>query len=116
MSQGAGAAERQVANRAQMVFELAGHAAFDGPMPGIVDSRSHFIGNQSALDDEEFDGEDTDIVERVQHAFQINAGAALEARIRKRCDAVAQDAAAVAVGRERIEHGVPRRRTCAHDG
>src|ERR1700686_4348794 len=99
-----------------MVFELAGHSAFDGPMPGIVDSRSHFIGNQSSLDDEKLDGEDTDIGERVHHPFQIDSGTALEPRICKRCDAVVQDTATVTVGRERIEHGVTRCGARAHYG
>src|ERR1700736_4797258 len=99
-----------------MVFELAGHTAFDGPMSGIVDSRSHFIGNQSSLDDEKLDSEDPDIGERVHHPFRIDSGTALEARICKGCNAVVQDTAAVTVGREWIEDGLTRRRTRAHDG
>src|SRR3981189_2364392 len=98
MPQGARAAEGQVANRAQVVFELAGYTALDGPMAGIMDSRSHFIGNQSFLDDEKLDGEDADIGERIHHPVQINAGTAIEARICKRGNAVAQNTAAVAVG------------------
>src|SRR6202521_2008687 len=99
-----------------MVFELAGDAAFDGPMPGIVDSRSHLIGDQSSLDDEKLDGEDADIVECAHHPFQIDSGAALEARICKRCNAVVQDGASMFIARQRIDPDVPRRGTRAHDG
>src|SRR5882757_2307219 len=116
MAQRAGAAEGQVANRPQMVFELAGHAAFDGPMPRIVDSRGHFVGNQASLDDEEFDREDADVGERVQHALQIDAGAALEPGVRIWRNAVVQNPAAVTIGRERIEHRAARRGTSADDG
>jgi len=88
------------------VFELAGHAAFDGPMPGIVDSRGHFVGNQASLDDEEFHREDADVGEGVQHRASNRCGPlAIEARVRIRRNAVVQNPAAVSIGRERIEHG-----------
>src|SRR6266404_8503861 len=99
-----------------MVLELAGHAAFNGPMPGIVDPGSHLIGNQTAPDHEEFDGENTDILERIHHPLQIQAGAALELRIPERRNAVMQDAAAVSIRRQRIELGVARRGARADDG
>src|SRR5271170_354008 len=99
-----------------MVFELAGHTALDCPMSGIVDSRRHFIGDQSIVDDEKLDGEHTDVGERVHHPFQIDSRTALESRICKRRDAVVQDAAAVTIGRERIEHGLTRRGAGADDG
>ena len=90
MSQGTRAPQGQVADRAQMVLELTGHAALDGPMPGIMDPRRHLIGDQSALDHEELDGEHADVVKRVHYALQISSGAALELGIAEWRDAVVQ--------------------------
>ena len=58
-----GGAEREAEDGAEMVLELAGDSAFDGPVSGIVDPRSHFVGEQFALVFEEFDGEDADVFE-----------------------------------------------------
>jgi hypothetical protein len=58
---GAGGAEREPQDGAEMVLELAGDGAFDGPVAGIVDARGHFVGEESAAGFEEFDGEDTDV-------------------------------------------------------
>ena len=54
-------AKREAENGPKMILKLAGHRAFDGPMTGIVDARSHFVGEKVALVFEKFDGEDTDI-------------------------------------------------------
>lgn len=60
---GSGGAEREAEDGAEMVLELAGDGAFDGPVAGIVDARGHFVGEQFALVFEEFDGEDADVFE-----------------------------------------------------
>jgi len=44
-----------------MVFELARDGAFDGPVAGIVDARSHFVGEQAAIVLEELDGQYPDV-------------------------------------------------------
>ena len=58
----------------KMVLELAGDAAFDGPMSRIVDSRRHLIGDQASFDHEEFDGKHSDVGERVHDPLQIQSG------------------------------------------
>src|SRR5277367_6203372 len=65
VTQSPGAAERQVAYGAKMVFELAGDAAFDAPMSRVVDSRRHLIGNQAPFHHEKFNGKYSDVAERV---------------------------------------------------
>ncbi len=40
----------------EMIFELAGYRPFDAPMPGIVDSRRHFVSQQAALAFKKLDG------------------------------------------------------------
>jgi len=55
--------EREAEDGAEVVLELAGDGAFDGPVSGIVDPWSHFVGEQFALVFEEFDGEDADVFE-----------------------------------------------------
>src|SRR6202035_738993 len=99
-----------------MVFELAGDAAFDGPMPGIMHSRRHFIGDQAALDHEKLDGEDTDIVECLHYALHVGSRGGLEQAVCKRCNAVMQDPAAVSVRRQRIKHDLPCRGARPDDG
>src|SRR6202795_2010969 len=59
--QRASAAERHAADRAKMVLKLAGDAPFDAPMSGIMNSRRHFIGEQTPFDDEKLNGEDADV-------------------------------------------------------
>src|SRR5882672_10065272 len=54
-------AEGHAENGAEMIFELAGDGAFDGPVAGIVDARGHFVGEQAAIVLEEFDGQYTDV-------------------------------------------------------
>src|SRR6266850_1708925 len=54
-------AEGHAKDGAEMIFELAGDGAFDGPVAGIVDARGHFIGEQAAIVFEEFDGQNADI-------------------------------------------------------
>src|SRR6266568_690575 len=66
VSCGARGAEREAENGAEMVFELAGDGAFDGPVAGIVDTRSHFVGEKLALVFEEFESEDAGVF----HGFE----------------------------------------------
>ncbi|KAG1389756.1 hypothetical protein G6F58_013193 [Rhizopus delemar] len=49
MAEHAGAAQRQAKHGAQMVLELRGLAAFDGPVPGVVHARRHLVGQQFAI-------------------------------------------------------------------
>src|ERR1700682_4362250 len=55
--------KRQAEHGTQMIFKLAGGASFDGPMAGIVNARSHFVGHELSATFEKFNREDTDIVE-----------------------------------------------------
>ena len=54
-------AEREAEDGAEMILKLACDGTFDGPVAGIVDARSHFIGEELALVFEKFDGEDADV-------------------------------------------------------
>src|SRR5712664_1705680 len=65
---GARGAEREAEDGAEMVFELAGDGAFDGPVAGIVDARSHFIGEKLAVVFKKFDGEHADVLQRFENA------------------------------------------------
>ena len=56
--------ERQAANCADMVLELADTRPFDRPVAGIMDARSHLVEYRAVVAGEELEGEDTDIVER----------------------------------------------------
>src|SRR4029077_12859295 len=49
-----------------MVFELACHGSFNCPMSGVMNPRRHFIGEEFAIAFEEFDGQNTDIVQGFQ--------------------------------------------------
>jgi hypothetical protein len=52
---GGGRTQRQPEDRPQMVLELAGFRALDGPVAGVVDAGRHFVGDQAAFVDEELD-------------------------------------------------------------
>jgi len=62
MAGGSRGAEREAEDSAEMVLELAGDGTFDGPVAGVVDARSHFIGEELALVFEKFDGEHADVL------------------------------------------------------
>ena len=64
-----------------MVFELTGDGAFDGPMAGIVNAGSHFIGKQAAASFEKFDGQHTDVVEGLKNAASGVLRGALDLRL-----------------------------------
>ena len=56
-----GGAERQAANRPDVLFELARRAALDGLMPGVVRSRSQLIDQQFPVAlEKHFDCQDAD--------------------------------------------------------
>ena len=61
----AGVAQRQPANRADMVLELRAHRALDRPMPGIVHARGHFVEHRPLGPGKEFARQHTDIIELV---------------------------------------------------
>src|SRR5260370_974177 len=61
-----------------MIFELAGDGAFDGPMTGIVDARSHFVDEEFALMVKKFKGEDADGFKGVEAAVCRSCGGAAE--------------------------------------
>src|SRR6266481_9728898 len=80
---GSRGAEGQAEDGAEMVFELAGDGAFDGPVAGIVDARGHFIGEELALVFEKFDGEDADIFQ----GFEDVAGGVFSGALNGRLEA-----------------------------
>ena len=51
-----------------MVLELAGDGAFDGPVAGIVDARSHFVDEKSALMFKKLQGENADVFQGFENA------------------------------------------------
>ena len=100
---GRGTPERQAGNRAHVIFELAGVRAFDGPVAGIVHARRHFVGDEPAARDEEFDGEHAHVVEMFEQAARGALRLARERGIDERRTRQAQDAFAVHVQVEWIE-------------
>ena len=64
-------AERQAADGADVLRELAGGAALDGPMTRIVDARRDLVDQQPAVPgDEELDAEHADMIERPDGALR----------------------------------------------
>src|SRR5205807_8372376 len=68
MAGGGGRTERKAKHGTEMVFKLARHRAFDGPVAGIVDARRHLVGEETALVLKKLDGQNTDIFERFEDA------------------------------------------------
>ena len=103
-------AERQTHDGAQMILELTGERAFDGPVTGVVDARGHFVGEQAAVLFEKFDGEDADVLEFVENAARGFFGGALDGGIESRggSEGEAEDAAAMVVLDQRIDGGFAR--------
>src|SRR6185436_20948256 len=104
MSAGARAAERQPGDGAHVVFELAGFRALDGPMPRVVNARRHLVGDELAARDEELDGEDADIVEVIEQPARGALRLAGKRGVAVRRARDTQDAVAVHVEIEWIEH------------
>ncbi len=88
--------EREPEDRSQVVLELARRGAVDRPVPRVVDARRELVGEQPPLDLEELDGEDADVVERVEKGGADLLCFALR-RIARRGARDAQDALAVQV-------------------
>src|SRR5260370_1203375 len=68
MAGGSRGAEREAEDGAEVVLELAGDGAFDGPVAGIVGARGHFVGEELALVFGKFDGEGADVVQGFENA------------------------------------------------
>ena len=98
-------AEGHAEDRAEMVFELAGNRAFDGPMAGIMNARSHFVGEQAAIVFEKLDGEDADIFKGFQDVAGGVFGGALNGRFEARSgrERKTENAATMVVFDERID-------------
>src|ERR1700735_3285521 len=67
-----GRAERPAGNGADMLLELRGLRALESPMAGIVDTRRDLVDDKRLMavmitDDEHFDGQHADIIERSNH-------------------------------------------------
>src|SRR4051794_6444301 len=69
MPDGISAAEWQSDNCPNVVFELAGLRAFDGPMAGVMYTRSHLVRDELTALHEEFDREHTGVREVFHHAL-----------------------------------------------
>jgi hypothetical protein len=104
---GAGGAERQAEDGAEMVLKLAGDRAFDGPVAGIVDARSHFVDEKFALMFEKFEGEHADVLQRFENAVGGSFRGTLNIGLKARGGSERQpeDAAAVVIFHERINGG-----------
>lgn len=66
MTDGSGRTQRQPQNRPQVVLELTGFRALNGPVPGIVNARGDFVSGQMTVLDEELDRQQADIIQPVQ--------------------------------------------------
>jgi hypothetical protein len=84
VASGSRRAEGKAEDGAEMVFELAGDGAFDGPVAGIVDARGHFVGEELALVFEELDGEDANVFQGFENAVGGSFGGALDICIQAR--------------------------------
>ncbi len=82
-------AERQIEDGAQVILELAGDRALDGPVAGVMHARRHLVGDQPAALHEELDGEDAGVMEVPQHPPQVTGGAPLPAAADRRARASA---------------------------
>ena len=69
-----GAAEWEAEDGAEVVFELRGVGAFDGPVAGVVDAGRHLVGEEVGATDEELDGEDADVFEALEEVGEVVLG------------------------------------------
>src|SRR5258708_9575835 len=92
-----------------MVFELAGDGAFDRPVAGIVDARRHFVGQQTAVTFEQFDGQDSYVVERLEDAASGRFRFALQSfrQTRSGRQRKTQDSIAMVIFDQPIKGGFP---------
>src|SRR5712671_7879382 len=100
-----------------MVFELAGDGAFDRPVAGIVDARRHFVGQQTAVTFEQFNGEDSYVVESLEDAASGGFRFVLQSfrQTRSRRQRKTQNSIAMVIFDQRIKCGFPMARTHRED-
>ena len=108
-------AERQAEDRPQVVLELRGGRAFDGPVPGVVHAWRHLVRDQLALADEELDRQHAGVLEVPQHALQVDLRRLLQDGVTVRRQRHAQDAVLVRVGDDRVSAHFARRAAHADD-
>src|SRR5258708_16719726 len=100
-------AERQIEDRAQMVLELTGGRALDGPVPGIVNARGHLVGYEASAAHEELERQDPGVAEMGEYALEVTRREALPARRPERRAGEAQDPGTVHVAAQRIDRELP---------
>src|SRR5258708_18306672 len=100
-----------------MVFELAGDGTFDRPVAGIVDARRHFVGQETAVTFEQFDGEDSHVVEKLEDAASGGFRFALQSfrQTRSGRQRKTQDSIAMVIFNQRIKGGFAIARTHRED-
>jgi hypothetical protein len=103
MAPGFRAAERQARDGANVIFELAGVGAFDGPVAGVVHTWRHFVRDQLATLHEEFDGQHANVLEMFQQLARRALCLAGERRVPIRRTRHAQYAVTMHVEIEWIE-------------
>src|SRR2546430_9203481 len=81
-----------------MILELACDGAFDGPMPGIVDARRHFVDEKLSLMLEEFESQDANVFQGFQDAAGGAFRGALDVRIEARGGGGCKEGDGAAVG------------------
>jgi hypothetical protein len=98
-----GAAERQAGDRAYVILKLAGDRTLDGPVPGVVHPRCHFIRQQPASLHEELERQDTDVIEVLEQLAQAAAGGRRQPRRVpwRKCEA--QDAVQMEIAVQRVD-------------
>ena len=67
-------AERKTADRADMVFELAGLGTFNRPVPRVVNARRHFVRDEAVGRVKQLDRENTNVAKLVEKARGITFG------------------------------------------
>ena len=105
VADGGGRTERQAQNRPQVVLELAGLGAFDGPVPGVVNARRHFVGGQLAILDEEFDRQQADVTQPIQQPAGVVPTGLFQPGGETGRPRKPQDAVAMMIFHQRIERG-----------
>src|SRR5690606_27110303 len=73
-----GRAQREAADRTEMVLELARLRALDRPVPRVVHSGRHLVRKEVVASLEELDRQDADVVELLEHGPGARLGARLE--------------------------------------
>src|SRR5579872_5725645 len=77
-------AQRQPENAAQVVLELTGLCALDGPVAGVVHAGCHLVGDESPTTHEELDGGDSGVAEMGDYPLQVAGCKCVPARRAKR--------------------------------